>query len=32
MDVRIGRTAVGTEYSQLKVTGAASLAGTLNIG
>ena len=32
MNVSIGGTAVGTQYSQLKITGAASLGGTLSVG
>jgi hypothetical protein len=31
MNVSIGGTAVGTQYSQLKITGAASLGGTLTV-
>lgn len=31
MDVQIGGTTAGTQYSQLNVTGATSLNGTLNI-
>jgi hypothetical protein len=32
MNVSIGGTTVGTQYSQLKITGAASLGGTLTAG
>jgi hypothetical protein len=32
LNVSIGGTTVGTQYSQLKVTGTASLGGTLTVG